>query len=460
MNKFTILLVLLVFSLGSIVLAQEDQWIFDEVFYDFELPQDNGWGVHGVAVAPDGNIWLSLHGNLAQDTLFGVTRDTMVIRPMYILDPNTAAHASFSPLRIIDFGGGEQDTLWTGHATNGSGKGISIAIDGNILATSWSTVYKIDYTNGAGIAKFVPSDLASMTEAVQADDGKIFVGWVSGTERPVLILDENLTLLGNAIDTLGHLTRTFAVSPDGKDLYTGSTWNGFGIEHWHSDLPGVLKYTVVDTFGNFGDVVVERPPLPDTTYLDVKQWASCLDWDPNGNLLSGNLRDDWSGPGGKGSQWYAYDVSTYEEVYTVGYPYPTAASAGGVYSPRGAAWSADGQTMYLADFDYNNVTKWTRNPAAIEVDGEVIARTFDLSQNYPNPFNPVTTIPFAIYKKAHVELKVYDVQGKLVDTIVDGPMNAGSHNIKYDANHLATGNYFYQLKVEGHILTKKMILVR
>jgi len=59
-----------------------------------------------------------------------------------------------------------------------------------------------------------------------------------------------------------------------------------------------------------------------------------------------------------------------------------------------------------------------------------------------------------------VELKVFDVQGKLVDTLVDGPMNAGDHNIKYDANHLATGNYFYQLKVEGHILTKKMILVR
>jgi len=457
MNKFTILLVLLIFSLGSIVLAQEDHWVFDEIFYDFELPQDNGWGVHGVAVAPDGNIWLSLHGNLAQDTLFDVTRDTMVTRPMYILDPNTADHVSFSPLRIIDFGGGEQDTFWTGHATNGSGKGLSVAIDGNILATSWSTVYKINSTTGAGMAKFVPSDLASMTEAVQADDGKIFVGWVSGTSRPVLILDENLSLLGNALDTLGHLTRTLAVTPDGKDLYSGWTWSGKGIEHWHSDLPGVLKFAVVDTFGNWDEVY---DAVKDTTYLDVKLWSSSLDWDPDGNLLAGNLRDDWSGPGGKGSQWYAYDPVTYEEVYSLGKPYPTPISEGGSYSPRGAAWSADGETMYLADFDYNNVTKWTLNPLSIEVDGEIIARTFDLSQNYPNPFNPVTTIPFAIYKKAHVELMVFDIQGKLVDTLIDGPMNSGSHNIKYDANHLATGNYFYQLKVEGHILTKKMILVR
>jgi hypothetical protein len=124
------------------------------------------------------------------------------------------------------------------------------------------------------------------------------------------------------------------------------------------------------------------------------------------------------------------------------------------------AYTEDGETMYLADFDFNMVSVFVRNPASIEIDGETIARTFDLSQNYPNPFNPVTTIPFAIYKKAHVELKVFDVQGKLVDTLVDGPMNAGNHDITYDANHLATGNYFYQLKVEGRVLTKKMILVR
>jgi len=396
MNKITITVISLLFLFSGLVVAQEDAWLFEEIFYDFELPQDNGWGVHGVVVAPDGNIWLSLHGNLAQDTLFDVTEDTMVTRPMYILDPSTAEHVSFSPLRIIDFGGGEQDTMWTGHATNGSGKGLSLAQDGNILATSWSTVYKIDYTDGSGIAKYVPEDLASMTEAVQSSDGNIFVTWVSASARPVIILNENLELLGNAIDTLGHLTRSLVVTDDGKDLYSGWTWSGKGIEHWHSDIPGVLKFTVVDTFGNWAEVYDADK---DTTYLDVKLWSSSLDWDPDGNILAGNLRDDWSGPGGKGSQWYAYDPDTYEEVYSFGNPYPTPISEGGSYSPRGADWSADGETMYLADFDYNNVTVWKRNPAAIEVDGEIIARTYDLSQNYPNPFNPVTTIPFAIYKK-------------------------------------------------------------
>jgi sugar lactone lactonase YvrE len=458
MNKFTILLFVILLSLGSIVNAQDEaNWIFDKVLIDMELPQDNGWGFHGVAVAPDGNIWLALHGNLAQDTLF-VEGDTVVTRPVYILDPD-GNHVSFSPLRVIDFGGGDLDTMWTGSPHNGSGKGISVANDGNILYSSWTTVYKIDYTDGSGIAKWTPEDKDAITEAVQADDGKIFVGYVISAARPVVILDENLDFLANAIDTLRQINRTLAISPDGKDLYTGSTWSGKGILHFHSTLPGVLKYAPVDTFGNFGDVLV--PGDPDTTYEDVILWASCLDWDPNGLLVAGNLRDDWSSGGaGTGSQYYWFDVVTKEQKWAVGEPNPEVPANGGLWSPRGAAWSADGSKMYLADFDYNTVTVWTPNPLSIEQDGEVIARTFDLSQNYPNPFNPVTTIPFAIYKRVNVELKVYDIQGKLVDTLIDGPMNPGSHNIKYDANHLATGNYFYQLKVEGQILTKKMILVR
>ena len=459
MSKFTILLIVILLSLGTIVNAQDEaNWIFDKVLIDMNMPQSNSTGFHGVAVAPDGNIWLALYGNLAQDTLF-VDGDTVVTRPIYILDTD-GNHVSFSPLKILEFDGGLLDTLWAGSPHNGSGVGISVANDGNILYSSWSTVYKIDYTDGSGIDRWTPpDDLNTFTEAVQADDGKIYVGYVLSADRPIMILDENLDFVANAIDTLGYINRSIAISPDGKDLYTGSTWNGKGILHFHSTLPGVLKHAPVDTFGNFGDVLV--PGNPDTTYEDVILWASCLDWDPNGLLVAGNLRDDWSSGGaGTGSQYYWFDVDTKEQKWKVGSPYDTPAAQGGLWSPRGAAWSADGSTMYLADFDWNTVTVWTPNPLSIEQDGEVIARTFDLSQNYPNPFNPVTTIPFAIYKRVNVELKVYDIQGKLVDTLIDGPMNPGSHNIKYDANHLATGNYFYQLKVEGQILTKKMILVR
>jgi sugar lactone lactonase YvrE len=462
MNKFTIIFFVIVLSMASVVYAQDEaNWIFDSVLHDFEMEQSNSYGVHGVAVAPDGNIWIPVYGSLAQDTLF-VGEDTINVRPIYVLDPE-GNHVDFSPLRFIDFGGGQIDTLHADSPINGSGAGVSIANDGNILFTSWATLYKIDYTDGSGIAKFTDPATPKnyFTEGVQDENGNIYVGYVLSASKPVIMLDQNLNFVANAVDTLGHINRTLAVSPDGKDLYAGSTWNGFGIEHWRSELPGILKHTAIDTFGNWPEVTVEREGLPDTTYLNVKLWASCLDWDPNGLLVAGNLWDDWSSGGaGTGSHFYWFDVTTKEQKWKVGTPEPVPAAEGGMWSPRGAAWSADGNTMYLADWDYNAITVWTKNPASIEQDGEIIARTFNLSQNYPNPFNPVTTIPFALYKRVEVELKVFDVQGRLVDTLIDGPMNAGNHNITYDANHLASGTYFYQLNVEGQILTKKMILVR
>lgn len=451
MNKVTLFLIPMLFLFLGLTMASEN-WQFEKILIDYEQPADNGTGVHGVAVAPDGNIWLALHGDLAKDSI-ATENDTIYYRPVHILDPD-GNHVSFSPLRVLEFPDGTLDTLHAGSPHNGSGKGISVDQDGNILFTSWSTVYRIDYTDGKALDRFTPEDMSSMTEAVQDENGNIYVGYVLGGARPVYLLNDDFEVIGNAIDTLGHITRTLAVTPDGKDLYIGSTWNGFGIEHWHSDIPGVLEFAAVDTFGNWDEVYVEEE---DSTYTDVKLWSSCLDWGPDGHLWAGNLRPDWAGP--KGAMWYSYDVETHERMDSVGVPMGEP-SEGGFYSPRGAAWSNDGNTMYLADFDYNMVSVWKKAGSAIEQDGEVIARTFKLQQNYPNPFNPVTTIPFELYKRSNVELKVYDVNGREVETLISSQMNTGKHEYTYDASDLASGVYYYQLTIEGQTLSKRMILVK
>ncbi len=451
MKKFTLILIpfLLIFAGFSMA---SDTWQFEKILIDYEQPQSNSTGIHGVAVAPDGNIWIAPHGDLAKDSVI-TENDTIYYRPIHVLDPD-GNHVSFSPIRVLEFPDGTLDTLHALSPHNGSGKGISVDKDGNILYTSWSTVYRIDYTNGKALNRFTPEDMSSMTEAVQDENGNIYVGYVLSGSRPIYILNDDFELVGNAIDTLGHITRTMAVTPDGKDLFVGSTWNGFGIEHLHSDIPGVVKFTAVDTFGNWDQVYVEEE---DSTYTDVKLWSSCLDWGPDGMLWAGNLRPDWSGP--KGAMWYSYDVETKERVDSVGVPLGDPA-AGGVYSPRGADWSNDGKTMYLGDFDYNIVSVWTKSPDHIEQDGEIIAKTFQLKQNYPNPFNPVTTIPFELYKRANVELKVFDVNGREVTTLINEEMGAGNHEYTYDASNLASGVYYYRLNIEGQTLSKRMILVK
>jgi glycosidase len=83
-----------------------------------------------------------------------------------------------------------------------------------------------------------------------------------------------------------------------------------------------------------------------------------------------------------------------------------------------------------------------------------------LEQNYPNPFNPTTTIEFDLPSAGPVELKVFDVRGRTVATLIDGHRSAGSHRAQFDGGRLASGVYFYRLKFDGQSLVRKMLLVR
>ena len=83
-----------------------------------------------------------------------------------------------------------------------------------------------------------------------------------------------------------------------------------------------------------------------------------------------------------------------------------------------------------------------------------------LSQNYPNPFNPVTKISYAIPKSGFVTLKVYDILGKELVTLVNGNKNAGSYIVDFDASALTSGVYFYKLEVNGFVDTKKMMVIK
>jgi hypothetical protein len=83
-----------------------------------------------------------------------------------------------------------------------------------------------------------------------------------------------------------------------------------------------------------------------------------------------------------------------------------------------------------------------------------------LGQNYPNPFNTATTIPFDLGADANVSLKVYNLAGQLVETLVDGRMNAGHYVVNWDAFSVSSGVYFYKLQVGDYVATRKMNLLK
>ena len=86
--------------------------------------------------------------------------------------------------------------------------------------------------------------------------------------------------------------------------------------------------------------------------------------------------------------------------------------------------------------------------------------TFKLYQNYPNPFNPTTVIKFEVRGSGLVSLKVYNVLGQLVKTLVDKVESPGSHAVTFDAAGLASGVYFYRLAAGSYLMTKKMLLLK
>ncbi|MEK7727488.1 MAG: T9SS type A sorting domain-containing protein [candidate division KSB1 bacterium] len=99
-------------------------------------------------------------------------------------------------------------------------------------------------------------------------------------------------------------------------------------------------------------------------------------------------------------------------------------------------------------------------PTAVEERGAFAPASFELEQNFPNPFNPVTSIQFSVGSEQFVSLKVYDVLGKEVATLVAESKPAGVYSVSFHAQHLPSGIYFYKLTAGEFAQVRKMALLR
>jgi hypothetical protein len=118
------------------------------------------------------------------------------------------------------------------------------------------------------------------------------------------------------------------------------------------------------------------------------------------------------------------------------------------------------------DQSWGDVSRWSHtwignlwNPVGVESEGQSVTE-YALTQNYPNPFNPSTQIKFAIKDAGFVTLKVYDVLGKEVATLVKGDYASGSYNVSFNAAGLSSGIYFYRLESGSFVQTNKMMLLK
>ena len=133
---------------------------------------------------------------------------------------------------------------------------------------------------------------------------------------------------------------------------------------------------------------------------------------------------------------------------------------------QGLTWT-QGTTCYLvrSDGTARPAVYWLadyikNNPVGVEQTSSTVPASFELAQNFPNPFNPSTVIRYQLPAAGHVTLKIYDILGREVTTLMDGKQNAGYYSVTFNAGKYSSGVYFYKLNTDHNTSVKKMLLLK
>ena len=116
----------------------------------------------------------------------------------------------------------------------------------------------------------------------------------------------------------------------------------------------------------------------------------------------------------------------------------------------------DGYAM--VDTSFNHIVEVVGGTAGIGEDK--LPSEYQLSQNYPNPFNPETTIDFRIDADSHVNISIFDINGNLVQELVNEWKASGSHQVKFSGHSIPSGIYFYKMTTKGFAEIRKMTLIQ
>lgn len=155
-----------------------------------------------------------------------------------------------------------------------------------------------------------------------------------------------------------------------------------------------------------------------------------------------------------------YNKSNLEDYGYQGYLVDCSGIEAGDYYLRLTSSVNEEVNLSLSDIQMDNVLLEKSKLNVKNFKGESIPVEYSLEQNYPNPFNPTTTISYQLPNDGMVTLKVYDILGAEVATLVNEEMVAGKYEVNFDASRLASGVYIYRLQANDYISVKKMVLLR
>lgn len=322
--------------------------------------------------------------------------------------------------------------LWTEHAipnapTSGQ-KYSDLSIHNNIL---WLTTYTGGVYHDIGAYKVNLSDMSwhlfnssnsDFPSFVQV--GKIFHSgdstWIGTNKGLILIYNDVVTIeLDTTVTPLLSTQAIYCFFIDSNNNKWLGTFN-YGLVKW------------VDN-SNFISFNSGNTDLPNN-------FINAIDEDSEGNLW---LATDAGFAAFKNNAIISYAHLNNNGMVTL------------AVDEQDRIWLGEMWTGELLMFDGNTLTSVTNIK-----DENGIPSNFNLYQNYPNPFNPVTKIKYSVPKSEVVQIKVYDILGKEVETLLNEFRQAGVHEVEFAADNLPSGVYFYRMISGSYAETKKLVLLR
>lgn len=483
------------------------------VYKSTNSPLPRYYSVQSLALDESGNLWIGSSKGLAKFddttwTIYNTTNSDLQnnsINALFI-DDNSNIWIG-TRFNLAKFNG----TNWTTYDVGQNGltstyiNAITFDKDNN----AWICVYDpftsaletghdsfVEYNGKEWIARAYPDRKYRWTTSAFADNsGNVWVGtsngllkysggdWDSFDSTYSILTDEDINSITN--DNKGNLwlgTSIGLVKYDGEKTTIYKTPDSYSV-----------KATCIDNDGNIwaetgagGDGQLNKFDGNEwTVYYYSHSKAEYMAVDKNNNIwiatFSGGLvKFD-------GANWSTYNRANSDlpSNYVNAIVFDSIGNIwvgtdGGLAKFDGNNWTVfrssnsdllHNSVISLAFDNLDNLWIGTRNGISVYKEGgvilsveekneEQISTNYTLSQNYPNPFNPSTTIEYSIPKRSHITIKVYDLLGREVATLINEEKPAGNYSITFDASNLSSGVYFYKLTAGTFNQTKKLILVK